>query len=328
MVAKGKLNHLGMRGAPSRNGLNHQNKRRNWHVFRDIYMELYKELGQQTYRKHELQTRINRKIFLLDSSTVTLCMSLYDWAHYTHEKGAIKMHTLLDFEGLLPHYMYISDGKMPDNMGAYRVFPPKNSVTVSDRGYCDSELWKDWDSNGVQLAVRLRKDILYSSLGEMMQPDEIEQMILKDEAIELQGIVPSKNYPRPLRRVAVWDPKNKKCIELVCNNGEWSAQVIADLYKARWEIETFFKTIKQNLRVKTFLGITENAVMCQIWRAMIAILLLRYLKAKATLPWHMSELVAFLRVCLFMNIDLWLWLNDPFEQGRKKPPDCEQGVLF
>ena len=332
---RGGLNHLGIRRAPSRNALSHQNAKRNAQVFRDIYIHLRHQLGQQTFDCRFREKIKASRIALLDSSTITLCLKLFTWAHYSEEKGAIKLHTLFSLRDFLPVDLYVSDGKMSDNNGAYQLMPAARSIIVADRGYDDSKLWRDWDSRGVTFVVRLRRDIKFKRIGEFDQPDDREQDILVDEAIELIGQDTSVSYPRPLRRVVVYRPYDssrrksrepqeesaspEQTIELITNNAHWDADTISSLYKARWNIECFFKTIKQNLRIKTFIGTNKNAVMCQIWTAMIAIALLQYLKDKAQYDWHMSNLVTFLRIHLMSYIDLWEWLHQQVNNEHSPP---------
>lgn len=187
--------------------------------------------------------------------------------------------------------------------------------------------------------MRLRKDIKFIRKEAFPQPDDREQDILVDEAIELTGDATTKNYPNLLRRVVVYRPydssRNKSgqnegefsapehTIELITNNAHWEADTISALYRSRWQIESFFKTIKQHLRIKTFIGTSKNAVMCQIWTAMIAILLLQYLKNKAQYDWHMSNLVTFIRIHLMSYIDLWTWMNQLVDKAHS-PPKCTQ----
>ena len=331
-----QLNHLGIRKAPSRNALSHQNRNRCSEVFRRIYIRLSKKLlGQHKFEcrfKHNIKAS---RIKLLDSSTITLCLKFFNWAHYSEEKGAIKLHTLFSLRDFLPVDIHISDGKEADNDGAYHVMPGPRSIVVADRGYDDSQLWNAWDSMGTTFVVRLRKDIHFKRLGEFSLPDDRAQQILVDEAIELTGDETSVQYPRPLRRVVVYNPydtSRKKqpsetapqgpaehVVELVTNNAKWDAETVSELYLARWRIETFFKVIKQNLRIKTFLGTNENAVHTQIWTAMIAILLLQYLRTRSRYNWHMSNLVTFLRIHLMSHINLWLWL-DQIEISGIPPP--------
>lgn len=329
--AGGNLNHLGISGAPSRNALSHQNKVRPCIIWKDLYLALHQHLGQQmglTARHRGLPGVGKRNVYLLDSSLITLCARLFDWAHYSTEKGAVKLHTLFSLSDFLPKYLYISTGTVSDNLGAYRLMPERGSVVVADRGYCDTELLRDWDSMGVCFVARLKKDIKYRRLVEFDQPDDREQDILIDEVVEFVGEQTSRRYPHPIRRVTVYDHETmQEPIELLTNNARWDAATVAALYKARWQIEIFFKMIKQLLRIKSFVGTSENAVCTQIWTAMIAILLLQFIKTKAMYQWHMSNLVSFLRLNLFNKIDLWQWVNEPFmPQSSKDPP--LQGILL
>ena len=303
--AGGNLNPMGIGSAPSRNALSHQNRQRNCEVWKYLYKRLHDYLGRQAWGRRIAGVG-KRSVYLLDSSLITLCANVFDWAHYSSEKGAVKMHTLFNLSDWLPQFIHITNGKVGDNIGAYYVLPRKGSVIVADRGYCDTSLLHDWDSSGICFVVRLRRDLHYSRLGEFEQPDEGEQNILIDEAIQFSGEDTSRNYTHPIRRVVVYDKKTmQEPIELLTNNAKWSAETVAALYKARWDIEIFFKTIKQLLRVKSFVGTNANAVYTQIWTAMIAVLLLRMLKAQSKFAWHMSNLVSFLRLNLFNKIDLW-----------------------
>ena len=331
-----QLNHLGIRKAPSRNALSHQNRNRCPEVFRRIYIQLTRKLlGQHSFTCRFKDNIKASRVKLLDSSTITLCLKYFDWARYSEEKGAIKLHTLFSLSDFLPVDIHISDGKEADNIGAYHVMPGRRSIVVADRGYDDSRLWRDWDSMGTTFVVRLRKDIHFKRLGELPLPDDRAQQILVDEAIELTGDETSVKYPRPLRRVVVYNPydttRKKKSpetapqgpaehvVELVTNNAEWDAETVSELYLSRWRIETFFKLIKQNLRIKTFLGTNKNAVHTQIWTAMTAILLLQYLRNRSRYNWHMSNLVTFLRIHLMSHIDLWTWLDQMGTSGVPPP---------
>ena len=326
--AGGNLNHMGIGSAPSRNALSHQNRQRNCEVWKYLYKRLHDYLGRQAWGRRIAGVG-KRSVYLLDSSLITLCANVFDWAHYSSEKGAVKMHTLFNLSDWLPQFIHITNGKVGDNIGAYYVLPRKGSVIVADRGYCDTSLLHDWDSSGICFVVRLRRDLHYSRLGEFEQPDEGEQDILIDEAIQFSGEDTSRNYTHPIRRVVVYDKETmQEPIELLTNNAKWSAETVAALYKARWDIEIFFKTIKQLLRVKSFVGTNANAVYTQIWTAMIAVLLLRMLKAQSKFAWHMSNLVSFLRLNLFNKIDLWKWLNEPFEKPPPRQKTLWEGVLL
>jgi len=325
--ATGNLNHLGIERAPSKSTISYQNKHRDWRLFRDYYYQLLKSLGQQAGFK-QVKFRIKSKIFLLDSTTISLCLSLFDWAKYKTRKGAVKMHTLLDYDGNLPAYVNITDGKTADNKGAYDIPLLRNSVIIADRFYNDFSLLHVWDSSEVNFVVRHKENLQYRSIKEYELPVQRHEHVLKDEQIELTGPKSKNIYPGTLRRVAIWDGENEQVIELITNQLTWTANTIAELYKARWQIEIFFREIKQLLHIKSFIGTSENAVMIQIWTALITILILKVLKAMAKHRWYLSNLVGFIRLNLFVKIDLQRWLDHPFNQDLGPPEEPVQGVLF
>jgi hypothetical protein len=325
--ATGNLNHLGVEKAPSKSSISYQNKNRNWELFRDYYYQLLGSLGQQAGFK-QIKFKIKSKIFFLDSTTISLCLNIFDWAKYKTAKGAVKMHTLLDFEGNLPSYVNITDGKTADNKGAYEIPLLKGSVIVADRFYNDFYLLNLWDSKSVFFVVRHKENIQYTVIKENELPENKHQHILKDEIIELKNKSSKEKYPKKLRRVAVWDDVNQQVIELVTNQMTWSANTIGELYKSRWNVEIFFRDIKQLLHIKSFIGTSQNAVMIQIWTALITILILKALKAMAKFNWHLSNLVAFIRLNLFVKIDLQYWIDKPFEEYHDPLLISTQGVLF
>jgi len=325
--ATGNLNHLGVERAPSKSTISYQNKNRDWELFRTYYYQLLGSLGQQQGFK-QVKFRIKTKIFLLDSTTISLCLNIFDWAKYKAAKGAVKMHTLLDFDGNLPSYVNITDGKTADNKGAYELPLLKGSVIVADRFYNDFYLLNVWDSKGVYFVIRHKENIQYKVIKENKLPENRHQHILKDEIIELKNKSSKERYSKKLRRVAVWDDVNEQVIELITNQMTWSCNTIGELYKSRWEVEIFFRDIKQLLHIKSFIGTTRNAVMIQIWTALITILMLKVLKAMAKFGWHLSNLVAFIRLNLFVKINLQDWLDKPFEQHNDPPKNLIQGVLF
>jgi len=327
--ATGNLNHLGVQRAPSKSSISYQNKHRSFEIFRDYYFKLSEHLGQQANFK-QIKFRIKSKIFLLDSTTISLCLSLFDWAKYKTAKGAIKLHTLLDYDGNLPAYINITNGKTADNKGAYDIPLLKGSVIVADRFYNDFPLLNIWDSNKIFFVIRHKENLQYHSIKENELPLNRHEHILIDEIIELTHKGSKDKYQGKLRRIAIWDDQNSQIIELITNNLKWSANTISELYKSRWQIEVFFREVKQLLHIKSFIGTSENAVLIQIWTAMITILILKYLKAIAKYRWHLSNLVAFLRINLFVKIDLAHWINKPFEDdvGKILNQNLIQGVLF
>ena len=309
--ANGNLNHLGICRAPSKSTVAYQNAKRDSGVFRRIFYALLAHFGQQTVWQRT-RFRFKMPIKLLDSSTITLTMSLYEWAHYTTRKGAVKMHTLLDYDSLLPEFVNITDGKCGDNRGALDIPVSPHSVVVADRGYCDFSLLDYWDSRNVFFVVRHRDNLLYSQIEERLLPETRAQNVLIDEIIELTGEQTKKKYTKPLRRIAIWNDEHGYVVQLLTNNFKLSASTIAQLYKARWMIEIFFRNIKQLLKIKSFIGTSRNAVETQIWTALSTMLLLCLLKHIAKYKWGLANLVVSLRLNTFTKIELEKWLNEPF----------------
>jgi hypothetical protein len=325
--ATGNLNHLGLKRAPSKSSLSYQNKRRNADLFKDYYYKLLGYLGQQMKSKR-IKLRIKVPVYLLDSTTISLCLSLFDWAKFRTQKGAVKLHTLLDYDGKLPVYVNITEGSKADNKGAEGIPLEKGSVIVADRYYNDFPMLRVWDSRGVFFVIRHKDNLAFQTVKENDLPEKQAQHILKDEVIELSNKASKEKYPEQLRRVVAWDEKNQQTIEIITNNFKWSAQTIAELYKCRWQIEVFFRDIKQLLHIKTFIGTSKNAVMIQIWTALITILMLKYMKSISQYAWHLSNLVAIIRLNMFVKIDLRSWLNKPYESPPHTNPIAIQGVLF
>lgn len=316
--ATGNLNHLGISRAPSKSTVAYQNGNRDSSVFRDIFYMLFNHFGQQS-RNERCKFRFKMPVKMLDSTLVSLSLSLYDWAHYRTKKGAVKMHTLLDYDCLLPEFVNITDGKVTDNKAALDIPVPPHSVVVADRGYCDYGLLKHWDSNDVFFVVRHKDNIRYRTIEERPLPKKRAQNVLIDEVIEFELDEARKKYPGQLRRIAMWNDEHGYIVEILTNNMALAASTIAALYKARWLIEVFFRNLKQILRIKSFVGTSRNAVETQIWTALITMLVLVWLKHIAKYKWALANLVASLRLNTFTKIDLFKWLDEPFSP----PPDPE-----
>lgn len=316
--ANGNLNHLGICRAPSKSTVAYQNAQRDSAVFRRIFYALLAYFGQQAVWQRT-KFRFKMPIKLLDSSTITLTMSLYEWAHYTTKKGALKRHTLLDYDSLLPEFVNITDGKCGDNRGAFDIPISPHSVVVADRGYCDFSLLNYWDSRNVFFVVRHRDNLLYSQIEERLLPETRAQNVLIDQIIELKSEQTKKKYTKPLRRIAIWNDEHGYVVQLLTNNFKIAASTLAELYKARWMIEIFFRNIKQLLKIKSFIGTSRNAVETQIWTALSTMLLLCWLKHIAKYKWGLANLIVSLRLNTFTKIELDKWLNEPFTP----PPEIE-----
>lgn len=322
--ATGNLNHLGVDKAPSKSILSYQNKHRDWHLFCDFYHALLEQLEPSLSMRRKYAVRLKRRIFIMDSTVIPLCLKIFDWAKFRRRKGAIKLHTILDYDSTLPVFVHVTDGKKHDITVAKEVSFPPESVLVIDRAYVDYQWLAYLDSIKVFFVTRLKDNAQIEIVEEYLTNAKHEH-IMQDADIRLSGFYPSQKYPKTLRIVKIHDDAYDRELIFLTNQMSWTADTISQLYKARWSIELFFKEIKQVLKIKTFIGTSYNAVMIQIWTAMIAILLLKYLRAKAEYPWHLSNLVGFLRINLFVKIDLWKWVNEPFIKNRPPPP---QPTLF
>ncbi len=311
----GKLRHLGISDAPSKSTLSYANKKRSWKLFQDLFYDTFDFCRKACPGKHKF--RFKNKLLSLDSTTISLCLNLFPWAEFRRTKGAVKLHLLLDHDGYLPSYAYISDGKKHESRFA-RKFPlAPGSIVTMDKGYTDYSLYAYWTAEKVFFVTRLKDNATYEVIEKRELP--VNRNILSDELIKFTGYKARKDCPIPLRRIAVWDAENQKEIILLTNHYDFGSTTISAIYKDRWQIELFFKAIKQNLRIKTFVGTTENALYIQIWAALIAMLLIKFFQLKSKFEWSLSNLVAFLRWNLFSYKDLWEWLDKPFDVVPEVP---------
>ena len=311
----GKLRHLGMKDAPKKSTLSYANAHRPWQMFRDLFYDTLKICRMAAPKNRKF--RFKNKLLSLDSTTIALCLTLFPWAEFRRTKGAVKLHLLLDHDGYFPTYAYISNGKKHDVTIARKVSLPPGSIVAMDRGYNDYKLFASWTENGIYFVTRMKDNADYTVVEYRTIP--ITGDVLSDQLIRFNGYYAQRNCPHILRRVVVWDKENEREIVLLTNHLKFGANTIAAIYKDRWQIELFFKALKQNLKVKTFVGTTENALYIQIWTALIAMLLIKYLQFKSKFGWALSNLVAFLRWNLFTYRDLWEWIDNPFEILPIKP---------
>ena len=305
---EGKLKHLGIT-APKRSTLAYANEHRPWELYQKVFFALLNQCRAQVVGKKKF--RFKNKLVSLDSTTIDLCLSIYDWAHFRRTKGAIKLHLVLDHDGYLPSFAVITDGKVSDVKVAHLLKFAPGTIVVDDRGYNDYRLFGTWTSNGVYFVTRMKDNALYKVVETKVIPQN--RNILKDEIILLTGVKAEEKCPYPLRRVEVYDSEKEQTLVFLTNNLKLGASTISAIYKDRWQIELFFKALKQNLKIKTFVGTSANAVKIQIWTALITMLILRYLQLRSQFKWSLSNLVALLRMNLFTHRDLWAWLNKPFD---------------
>lgn len=306
---EGKLRHLGIT-APSHSTLAYANEHRPWELYQEVFLKLFDRCRVQI-QVGKKKFRFKNRLIGMDSSVIDLCLEMFDWAHFRRTKGAIKLHLLLDHDGYLPSFAVITEGKVSDVKVAHQFQFDPGTIVVDDRAYNDYELFGRWTARGVYFVTRMKENCVYEVVGEREVPKN--RNIFKDELIELRGAKAMEKCPYPLRRIEVFDPETGKILVFLTNHLRLGATTISAIYKDRWQMEIFFKALKQNLKIKTFVGTSANAVKIQIWTALIAMLILKFLQLRSQFNWSLSNLVALLRMNLFTHRDLWAWLNKPFE---------------
>jgi len=308
---EGKLQHLGIPVAPKRSTLSYANEHRPWELFQTVFEQLLGRCqswvaGQGGKKKFRFQNRL----LSLDATVIDLCVSLFDWAEFRRTKGAIKVHLLLDHDGYLPSFAVITPGKMHEVKVARKLRFDPGTVLVFDRGYVDYQWFVELTRQQVWFVTRLKQSATYQVVEKREVPERGQ--VLGDEVIFFPGLAePSEEYF--FRRVEIWDPEKEESVVFLTNHKSFGPTTIGRIYRDRWQVELFFKALKQNLKIKTFVGTSANAVRTQVWTALIAMLLLRYLQLQAKFAWSLSNLVALLRQQLFVYRDLGRWLDEPFE---------------
>ena len=317
---------LGISKLPTKSNLSYRNSHCEPMFFEHLYHRLRDYFGQQLGIQ-SLPKLKGQKIYALDSTLISLCLQLFDWAKYRQTKGGVNMHVLLDFDGYMPSYMYMSDGKLADNVAAKTIPLPPESVVVADRGYMDFKLLDQWNQADVFFVVRCKDNQKWSIEKKLKTKGQAN--IVSDCFVRPEKAQSAVLYEGLLRKIVATDPETGEEIELLTNHLSWTAETISLLYKKRWEIENFFKSIKQRLRIKSFLGTTVNAVLAQLWISLITMLLLKVLKARAKYAWNLSNLVNAIRAALFTRIALFNWLDSPkSKQYDFKPEKSGQLSIF
>lgn len=308
-ASEGKLRHLGLARAPTRSTLAYANEHRPWQLYKSMFDRLVVVCRVEADEKKK-RFRFKHPLLTLDATVIPVCVSMFEWARYVKTKKAVKLHLVLDNSGFLPQYAVITDGTTADVKAAKKMEFSRGTIMVFDRGYEDHAWWRKLHAGGVFFVSRLKDSTSYA-IAEA-RPVTAGTNVIRDEVVILAS---EKNPAEPmrLRRIEVWLADKQDTMVFVTNHLKLAASTIAAIYKDRWQIELFFKAIKQSLRIKTFIGTSENAVQTQIWTALIAMLLVRYLQLRSTWKWGLSNLVALLRQQLFVYRDLWVWLNQPFQ---------------
>lgn len=307
----GKLVHLGIRKAPNKSTLSYANSHRPASLFKELYYETlshFRSHGGLGKRKNKF--RFRNKLLSLDSTIISLCLNLFPWASFRRKKGGVKLHVLLDHDDYIPSYVLITNARKHDRTAAKTLRLQKDSIIVIDMGFTDYTLFCEWIEQGIFFVTRMKENTKYKVLEKRPLPQN--RPVLSDEIIQFTGPLSRKKCPHPLRRIVFWDAENQREFVFLTNHMTFGATTIASIYKDRWEIELFFKTLKQHLKIRTFVGTSENALLIQIWTALIALLLIKYLHFLSTFGWSMSNLACMLRLNLFTYRHLQEWINSPY----------------
>src|SRR2546425_7423613 len=303
---EGKLQQLGVAAAPRRSTLAYANEHRPWALYQTVFYQLLARC-REVAGGHPF--RFKNKLLSLDATIIDLCAETFPWAAFRRTKGAVKLHSTLDQDGSLPMFLVITDGKHHEAPIARQQAFPRGPVLVFDKGYTDFAWFAELTAAGIFFVPRLKRNADYTVVERRTPPQD--RGIVCDQIIRFRGPRTRQKYPERLRRVVLRTADGER-LEFLTNHLTLGASTIARIYKDRWQIELFFKVLKQHLRVKTFVGTSANALHTQIWTALIALLLLKYLQLKARFGWSLSNLVALLRMNLFVYRDVWAWLDEPF----------------
>jgi len=312
---EGKQAHLGIE-APARSSLSYANRHRPWQLYEQVFYQLLERIRGSVTGKHKF--RFKNKLVSLDSTVIDLCISVFDWAKFRRTKGAVKLHLVLDHDGYLPCFGVITEGKVHDVKVAHQLTFGPGTVVVDDRGYNDYRLFARWTEQEIFFVTRMKDNAQFEVVQEHEPPQN--RGILADQTIRLTGVGAQDKCPHLLRRVEAVRADTGDILVFLTNHHQLGASTVAAIYKERWQIELLFKALKQNLKIKTFIGTSANAVKTQIWCALISMLLLRYLQLRSRFGWSLSNLVALLRMNLFTHRDLQAWLDQPFAI----PPDPDE----
>ena len=319
-ASEGKLRHLGLPEAPPRSTLAYANEHRPWQLYEDVFQQVLRQCQglAATRSGSQRKFRFKNKLISMDATVIDLCATVFDWALYRRTKGAVKLHLMLDHDGFLPCYAVITEGKQHEVRVAQQWQYEPGTLLVMDRGYNDYTWFSDLTRQGVYFVTRMKDNADYIVVEDRELPHR--KGLVRDQVICFykQARDGKEGY---FRRVEFYDDEQDRVLVFLTNHLTLAAATVAAVYKQRWQIELFFKALKQSLRVKTFVGTSANALRTQIWAALIAMLLIKYLQLKATFGWSLSNLVALLRQQLFVYRDLWAWIDHPFQA----PPPIESG---
>jgi len=302
-----KLYHMGIRGKVSRNTLANANEKRDWRIYADFAQVLI-NIARQLYQDEKLAVEIDETIYALDSTTIDLCLSLFPWANFRKTKGAIKLHTLLDLRGSIPSVIIITTGKIHDVNIMDELIPEAGSFYVMDRAYLDFARLYQYEINKAFFVIRAKSNFQFRRI--YSHAIDKSTGLKCDQTIVLTGYNQRKKYPDKIRRIRYIDPETKNDLTILTNNFSLPAFIIAQLYKCRWQVELFFKWIKQHLKIQSFFGTSENAVKTQIWIAISTYVLIAIVKQKLKIEASLYTFLQILSLTEFEKVPILQLVND------------------
>ena len=296
-----RLYHMGIKSTVSRNNLSHANENRDWRIYAD-FAQILIQRAKDLYANDPFGVDLQSTVYALDSTTIDLCMSLFPWAKFRRTKSAIKLHTLINLRGSIPEFIHISDGKMHDVNILDLLVPSPGAFYIMDRAYMDFKRLYQLHQERAFFITRAKSNFKFKR----RYSHEVDKSsnVQCDQTIMLTTHYSSKNYPEPLRRIRFYDIDRQKRLVFITNNFELPAATVAQLYKARWQIEIFFKWIKQHLRIKAFFGTSENAVKVQVWTAVSTYLLVAIMKKELMLDQSLYTILQVLSLSLFEKMPI------------------------
>ena len=302
-----KLYHLGIRGHVARSNLADANEKRDWQIYRDFADALIVE-ARRLYAGDVFAVELENTVYALDTTTIDLSLKVFPWAHFRTTKAAVKMHTQIDLRGNIPSFIHVSDGKMHEVNVLDLIMPEPGSFTIMDRGFLDFARLYRLTQAGAFFVIRPKSNTLFKRV--YSRTVDKTTGLRCDQTVRLTGVKSFDDYPQYLRYVVFYDEKTDKRLGFFTNNFELPALVIAQLYKCRWQVELFFKWIKQHLRIKAFFGTNESAVKTQIWIAISVYVLVAIAKKRLGVEASLYTILQILSLTLFEKIPLDQWFND------------------
>jgi Transposase DDE domain/Domain of unknown function (DUF4372) len=319
-----KLYHMGIRGNISRSTLADANEKRDWRIYCDFAQVLI-HVARRLYADDDFGLELEETVYALDASTIDLCLSLFPWARFRKTKGAIKLHTLLDLRGNIPTFIAITDGKVHDVNILDELIPELGAIYVMDRGYLDFARLYAINQTPAFFVVRSKRNTKFRRIYSRLIDKNTG--LRCDQTVAFTGFYSKKDYPEKLRRIKFLDSEKKKTLNFLTNNFTLPALTIAELYRYRWQIELFFKWIKQHLRIKAFYGTSMNAVKTQIWIAISVYVLVAIVKKRLNLGQSLYTILQILSVTLFEKMPI-LQVFQRFDYTEQLPYTCNQLKLF